>query len=195
MCATPVFAEDKPSKTGSETEKTVNAEVNYKVDSRYAWSIPAKIDFGANAGEGKTLTVNADKGAEVQNTLPSADNNYTGSAPMVCVTENIIAPEHALKISIDTLYSTYDAGSGFYVGNQGRKTIEKLYFKVAKPAVGKSPEEELTASKRDVLSVFSGTKTGKQALVFTLKTTTGQAEMAGEYTGTIVFKSAVEPTT
>lgn len=206
VCATPVFAAEggttepaKPSTTVSEkdTEKTANTEVNYQVDSKYTWSIPTEINFGANAGTGKTLTVKADKEAEEQNVLPNEGNSYTGSAPMVYVTENIIAPENALKISIDTGYSTFEQGSekgsekGFYVGVYGTKTIEKLYFKINKLADNGSSGDELDANKSEVLRVDSGTKTGKQALVFTLKTTTDTAEKAGKYTGTIVFKSEV----
>lgn len=191
VCATPVFAAD-PSNTGSETETTANTDVTYKVDSKYTWSIPAKIDFGANAGVNKTRTVDANKGANDASTKATDDTN--GTAPMVYVTENIIEPEKALKISIDTTSSTFENGDGFYVGVQGTKTIEKLYFKIAKPAKGGVAEEELDASKSEVLSVLSGTKTGEQALVFTLKTTTGEVEKAGEYTGSIAFKSEVSKT-
>lgn len=190
VCATPVFATD-PSITGSETETTANTDVTYKVDSKYTWSIPAKIDFGANAGVNKTRTVDANKGANDASTKATDDTN--GTAPKVCVTENIIAPEKALKISIDTASSTFENGDGFYVGVQGKKTIEKLYFKIAKPAEGSSPEKELTSGDSEVLSVPSGTKTDEQALVLTLKTTTKDAaEKAGEYTGSIAFKSEVK---
>lgn len=190
VCATPVFAAD-PSNTGSETETTANTDVTYKVDSKYTWSIPAKIDFGANAGVNKTRTVDANKGANDASTKATDDTN--GTAPKVCVTENIIAPEKALKISIDTASSTFENGDGFYVGVQGKKTIEKLYFKIAKPAEGSSPEKELTSGDSEVLSVPSGTKTDEQALVLTLKTTTKDAaEKAGEYTGSIAFKSEVK---
>lgn len=195
VCAMPVFAEG-PSTTVSEKDakKEAYTNVNYQVDSKYTWSIPAKIDFGANAGIKKTLTVKADKGANDPNVLPSENNGYTGSAPMVCVTENIIAPENALKISIDTATSSFIDKKGFFVGIMGDATLEdmeKLYFKITKPAEGSSNEEELTKGNSEVLRVLSGTKEGKQELVFTLETTTGAAEKAGEYTGTIAFTSAV----
>ena len=206
VCATPVFADDtgttepaKPSTTVSEknTEKTANTDVTYKVDSKYTWSIPAKIDFGANAGTGQTLIVNADKGAEESNVLPSEKNKFKGSAPMVYVTENIIAPGDALKISIDTTKSSYidttksSYQEGFFVGVHGSAAMELLYFKITKPAEGSGSEKELTAGDSEVLRVPSGTKTGKQVLVFTLKTTTDTAEKAGKYTGTIAFTSEV----
>lgn len=200
VCAMPVFAgagtpPANPSNTGSETKKEANTDVTYTVDSKYTWSIPAEIDFGANAGIKKNLTVYANKGAEEQNVLPDEDNGYTGSAPKVCVTENIIAPEHALKISIDTASSTFETGKGFFVGIQGRTTIEKLYFSMTKLIQGNNLGEPVNAERSEVLRVLSGTKTGEQALVFGLQTTGGEVEKAGTYTGSIAFKSEVIPTT
>lgn len=189
VCATPVFADD-PSNTGSETETTVNTDVTYKVDSKYIWTIPATIDFGANAGVNGTRIVKANTAANVAST--KATDTTDGTAPKVCVTENIIEIEKALKISIDTGNSSFDNGHGFWVGVQGKKLTEKLYFKIAKPAEGSNPEKELTSGDSEVLSVPSGKKTGEQALVLTLKTTDGEVEKAGEYTGTIAFKSEVK---
>ena len=189
VCATPVFATG-PSNTGSETQKEANTDVTYKVDSKYTWTIPAKIDFGANAGVNGTRIVDANKGANHAST--AATDTTNGTAPKVCVTENIIEIEKALKISIDTASSSFETGNGFYVGVVEKKLTEKLYFKIAKPAEGGSQEKELTSGDSEVLSVPSGTKTGEQALVLTLKTTTGAVEKAGEYTGTIAFKSEVK---
>ena len=190
VCATPVFATD-PSIMGSETKTTADTNVTYTVDSKYTWSIPAKIDFGANAGIKKTRTVKANTAENTAST--KATDTTDGTAPMVCVTENIIGPEKALKISIDTASSTFETGNGFYVGVVGKKLVEKLYFKIAKPAEGSNPEKELTSGDSEVLSVPSGTKMGEQALVLTLKTTTTDAaEKAGEYTGSIAFKSEVK---
>lgn len=192
VCATPVFATD-PSIAGSETKTTANTNVTYTVDSKYTWTIPAKIDFGSNAGVKATRTVKANTAENVAGT--KATDTTDGTAPMVCVTENIIAPEKALKISIDTASSTFEQGSekGFFVGVVGKKDTEKLYFKINKLAGDGSSGDALDASKSEVLSVSSGTKTGEQALVFTLKTTTTDAaEKAGEYTGSIAFKSEVK---
>lgn len=194
VCATPVFAADpaKPSTTVSENDakKEANTNVIYMVDSKYTWSIPAKIDFGSNAGVGKTRTVKANTAADVAS--KEATNTTDGTAPKVYVTENIIAPGSALKISIDTANSSYLNGS-FLVGVNEAKATEYLYFKIHKLANDGSSGDELNASKSEVLSVSSGTKTGEQALVFALKTTTTDtAEKAGKYTGTIVFKSEVK---
>lgn len=189
VCATPVFAAD-PSNTGNETNKEANTDVTYKVDSKYIWTIPAKIDFGANAGINKERTVDANTAANLAS--KAATDTTNGTAPKVCVTENIIEIEKALKISIDTGASSFDSGKGFWVGVQGRKLTEKLYFEIAKPAEGSNPKKVLTSGDSEVLSVPSGTKTGEQALVLTLKTTDGEVEKAGEYTGTIAFKSEVK---
>lgn len=190
VCAMPVFAAN-PSTTVSEkdTKKEANTNVTYTVDTKYTWTIPAKIDFGSNAGIKKTRTVKANAAENVAGT--KATDTTDGTAPKVYVTENIIAPEKALKISIDTASSTFEAGNGFWVGVNGDTAIEKLYFKIHKLADNGSSGDELDASKSEVLSVSSGTKTGEQALVLTLNTTTGEVEKAGEYTGTIVFKSEV----
>ena len=195
VCATPVFADGgtataTPSETGNETNKRVTTDVTYKVDSKYTWTIPATIDFGANAGVNGTRIVKANTAANVAST--KATDTTAGTAPKVCVTENVIEIEKALKISIDTAFSTFETGNGFWVGVQGKKLTEKLYFKIAKPAEGSNPEKELTSGDSEVLSVPSGKKTGEQALVLTLKTTNGEVEKAGKYTGTIAFKSEVK---
>lgn len=200
VCAMPVFAAEggttEPAKTSTtvsekDTKKEANTDVTYKVDTKYTWTIPAKIDFGSNAGVGKTRTVKADKGANEAS--KEATNTTDGTAPKVYVTENIIAPGSALKISIDTASSTFDNGNGFWVGVHGDTAIEKLYFKIHKLADDGNSGDELDASKSEVLSVSSGTKTGEQALVLTLKTTTKDAaEKAGAYTGSIAFKSEVK---
>lgn len=200
VCATPVFADGgttgtppaNPSEIGSETKKEATTDVTYKVDTKYTWSIPAKIDFGANAGVEGTRIVDANKEANDASTAATNDNH--GTAPMVCVTENIIAHESALKISIDTSASSFQNGS-FVVGIQGAKSWVLLNFKINKLNSDGNYGDELNASKSEVLSVPSGTKTGKQALVLTLNTTNGEVEKAGEYTGTIAFKSEVESTT
>lgn len=200
VCATPVFAAEgggttepaKPSTIVSEkdAQKEAYTNVNYQVDSKYTWSIPAKIDFGANAGINKERTVDANTAANLAS--KAATDTTNGTAPKVCVTENIIEIEKALKISIDTGDSSFDSDKGFWVGVRGGKLTEKLYFEIAKPAEGSNPKKVLTSGDSEVLSVPSGKKTGEQALVLTLKTTDGEVEKAGEYTGTIAFKSEVK---
>lgn len=195
MCATPVFAASNTSsnKGGTAPDAT---EVTYKVESSYTWSIPAKIDFGENAGVGNTRTVlaNQDKNAESQ----AATKDSDGTAPKVCVTENVIPSGKWLKISIDTAASgvTYDSTITdvanvykFYV-----KSAEnaKRYFSINKPISGSTVNPYLDSTNSLVLKVSSGTNKGDQELYFTLKAEDVlTAEEAGTYNGKVAFKSEV----
>lgn len=189
MCATPVFAASNTSsnKGGTAPDAT---EVIYKVVSSYTWSIPAKIDFGENAGVNNTRTVlaNQDKNAESQ----AATKDSDGTAPKVCVTENIIDVGKKLKISIDTAAAgvTYNAtNDNFYVESNGKK----LYFTIELPYSGSISNKKLDATNSEVLKVASGTNTGDVNLTFKLEADkgTGVAEMAGTYNGKVAFKSEV----
>lgn len=192
MCATPVFAASNTSsnKGGIAPDATV---VTYKVVSSYTWSIPAKIDFGENAGVNNTRTVlaNQDKNAESQ----AATKDSDGTAPKVCVTENIIDVGKTLKISVDTAAAdvTYEKTSpnegNFYVVSNGKK----LYFTIELPYSGSINNKKLDATNSEVLKVASGTNTGDVNLTFKLEADkgTGVAEMAGTYNGKVAFKSEV----
>lgn len=65
VCATPVFAAENMGSTSVDSTTvlggvtTGNTKVLYKVTESYQWSIPATIDFGENAGVGKTSRVDA----------------------------------------------------------------------------------------------------------------------------------------
>lgn len=202
VCAMPVFATgagttpEMGSHEGSDTTTSANTVVTYKVDCSYTWSIPKKIDFGANAGVGKTRIVEAiaDKNAENK---AATDNGAAGkgNVPKVCVTSNIIDDDKTLHISIDTTNeTTYDeAQSKFYVETTSN-TAQKLYFTITKPAA--TPDgagEKLTKDNTKVLSVPSGTNTAEQELVFELETAKGDnvAEKAGSYEGHVVFYSSI----
>lgn len=204
VCAMPVFATgagttpEMGSHEGSDTTTSANTVVTYKVDCSYTWSIPKKIDFGANAGVGKTRIVEAiaDKNAENK---AATDNGAAGkgNVPKVCVTSNIIDDDKTLRISIDTTNgTTYDeAQSKFYVETTSN-TAQKLYFTIAKPADGAGSSMKLNATNSEVMSVPSGTNQKDQALEFKLTTTTTDtAEKAGTYNGKVVFKSELKPTT
>lgn len=190
MCATPVFAASNTSGNSGSTAPDAT-EVTYKVVSRYTWSIPAKIDFGANAGVGKTRTVNADQDKDAEST--EATNDTNGTAPKVCVTENVIPSGKTLKISIDTAAAgvTYDTTDNkFYV-----KSAEnaKLYFTINKPFSGSIGNKFLDSTNSEVLRVNAGANTEEQVLYFTLKTDDApfDAERAGIYKGKVAFKSEV----
>ena len=74
MCAMPVFADGgtttPPPNMGSQKRDNTkdvggsgvvigSTNVYYNVTESYAWSVPATIDFGVNAGANNTSTVNA----------------------------------------------------------------------------------------------------------------------------------------
>ena len=205
VCATPVFAaEETGSHEGSNKvgETSANTEVTYRVDCSYTWTIPKKIDFGANAGVDQTRIVEAINGDKDAANKPATDNGTAGkgNVPKVRVTSNIINDDKTLHISIDTTTTTdgttYDAGKKeFYVvtGTTDPTMAQKLYFTIAKSNPASTTWDVAT---QPVLTVPAGTPTGKQELRFTLSTANGgTAEKAGTYNGKVVFKSELKPTT
>ena len=220
VCAMPVFAtgagttpvmgsqkRDKSNVAGNSGIVAGSTNVYYKVTESYAWSIPATIDFGENAGANNTSTVNAtlDENVNGEQAKKAADNTWKGTAPKVCVTENVIGVGKTLKIAIDTKNNypdTFDTTANkFYVKAPKMTTtgpsdteFEKLYFTIAKTAAGQTAKE-LNTTDNEVISVPSGTNKGEQTLEFKLETTKETAEKAGDYVGYVYFFSKVEPTT
>ncbi len=195
VCAMPVFADgpEVGSEEGSNTQTTAHTDMTYRVDCSYTWSIPKKIDFGANAGISETRTVEATADRNAVN-APATGNgkDNKGTVPKVCVTSNIIDVGKTLKISVDIDQSTYETSTdpyfpgNFYIECKGEKlpvTVEKLQQDGSKIA--------LNSKSTEVLSVPSGTNTGDQKLVFAMDTVNGMnpAEQAGTYNGTLAFKS------
>lgn len=205
VCATPVFATEN---MGSMPAKflagigTGDTKVIYKVTESYAWSIPATIDFGENAGANNTSTVNAT--LKENGPGKKADNNGTGkwegAAPKVVVSKNVIGIGKRLQITFNTTYLDKDNGKFYVLASETTKTgdaqaeTQKLYFKIQKNDKDKT---ELTQKNNEVLSVDSGTDTAAQELVFTLTTADGDnaAEKAGDYEGHVVFNSQIVPRT
>lgn len=209
-CATPVFAADP--NMGSNPVNSNNAiagittgdtQIRYKVTESYMWSVPATIDFGVNAGENNTSTVNATLDKDKPGT--KADNDGTGkwkgTAPRIVVSKNVIGVGKKLQITVDTeghTATSYENGK-FYVEapkmtKAGASTteFEKLYFTITKPAVGEGgTATTLDKTDNKVISVPSGTNTGEQALEFKLETTKETAEKAGEYVGYVYFYSEI----
>lgn len=201
VCATPVFAADP--NMGSNPVNSNNAiagittgdtQIRYKVTESYMWSVPATIDFGVNAGENNTSTVNATLDKDKPGT--KADNDGTGkwkgTAPKVTVTKNVIGDGKKLQIVFDPTYLDQTNGE-FYVATSGGAV--KLYYTVTKPAPG-GTGEKLTKTNTVVLSVPSGTNTAEQELVFKLETAANNAarnaaEKAGSYEGHVVFSSKI----
>lgn len=195
VCATPVFADDasatysttNPDATLTEMGTETHTEVIYKVCSGYSWSIPTSIDFGSNAGVGKTVKVNAD---DDHNGAADNQNHSEGTAQKVKVTSNTIPVGTSLKISIAaaTPYDDTGAKTGFYVvqENQNNLTSEKLYYTIAKTKDGPALEHT-----DNIMKVESGKATDEQALYFALKTSEDEAEKAGKYTATLKFEAKV----
>ena len=193
MCATPVFAASNTSSNKGNIAPDATV-VTYKVVSSYTWSIPAKIDFGENAGVNNTRKVFADQDKNADSKPATKDSD--GTAPKVCVTENIIDVGKTLKISIDTAAAdvTYETtglkANNFYV-QSGHK---KLYFTISLPLSGSINNKKLDATNSEVLKVASGTNKGDVALTFELEADKGNddiAEQAGTYNGKVAFKSEV----
>lgn len=201
VCATPVFATGY--NMGSETVNgsatapggpligSHDTKVYYKVTESYQWTVPATIDFGEDAGpQSQTRTVEANLGTG-NGTAAGATN---GTAPKVMVTKNVIGPGKNLRIYIDT---NFTENGKFYVetpkmtkDGPSQTEYEKLYYTITKPdATGSVTGKELTGTENEVLKVPSGTDTDEQELVFTLTTTSKNAEQAGTYNGHVFFHS------
>lgn len=205
VCATPVFADDTATtpttpSMGSQKRDNTNApggsgivtgstNVYYKVTESYAWSVPATIDFGENAGANNTSTVNATLNEDGPGEKAKKENGGTalkGTAPKVVVSKNVIGIGKKLQITVSTDHYDNDQ---FYVEPAG--TNERLYFTITKPAATGGTEQELTGTDNEVLRVPSGTNTANQELVFTLTTTSETAEKAGDYEGYVAFSSKI----
>ena len=207
VCATPVFADGgtaTPPNMGSQDVDTTtvpgvgigNTKVLYKVTESYQWSIPATIDFGEDAGVGKTSRVDANMEKNDTGVAASSDNNWSGFAPKIVVSKNVIGVGKKLQITVSTDYldTSTDSNGKFYVQKSG--TNEKLYFTITRPAKGVIPDTTLGKRDNKVLSVPSGTNTGHQELVFKLETAPDNAEhtvaeKAGTYEGYVVFNSKI----
>ena len=168
-----------------------DTKVYYKVTESYQWTVPATIDFGEDAGpQSQTRTVEANLGTG-NGTAAGATN---GTAPKVMVTKNVIGPGKNLRIYIDT---NFTENGKFYVetpkmtkDGPSQTEYEKLYYTITKPdATGSVTGKELTGTENEVLKVPSGTDTDEQELVFTLTTTSKNAEQAGTYNGHVFFHS------
>lgn len=209
VCATPVFAAD-PATTpttpnmGSQLRKNTDAPGNsgivtgstnvyYNVTESYAWSVPATIDFGEDAGVKNTSTVNAtlnEDGPGEKAKQDTTDNKWKGTAPKVVVSKNVIGVGKTLKIYVatdDKGYTTsFDTAKNQFYVTSG---TEDLYFSITKTAAGQTAKE-LNTKDNVVMSVPSGTNKGEQTLEFKLETTTKDtAEKAGKYEGHVVFYS------
>lgn len=145
--ATSVFA----AETGNKS-----ANLNYQVSSSYDWIIHSAIDFGADAGVGKTV-------------------DRTGN--QVKVLKNVIPEGKYLNISV----KGSGANDAFTVDNGGS---EVLNYDV-------SDDAGAVSVNGNVLSVPAGTNTATQNMGFKLNTTKKSAEVAGQYTGRVIYNASV----
>lgn len=215
VCATPVFADDTGTTTtpplnmgshevsgqlvGNSLSASWNTKVLYKVTEHYTWSVPTTIDFGVNAGVDNTSTVDANLDGDKDGKKAEKDSTGTtwkGTAPKVCVKENVIGVGKNLQITVDTKgasIATFKNNKFYVVASGTSGTSEELYFTITKPAKGSANETVLGTANNEVIRVPSGTNTADQELVFKLETaanTAGNAaEKAGDYEGHVVFFS------
>ena len=207
VCAMPVFAYDMGSQKRDNTNTLGNSgivagstNVYYKVTESYAWSIPATIDFGEDAGVSNTSTVEANKDGDGTKAVQNG-TEWKGTAPKVVVSKNVIGVGKTLKIAVDTeknYADTFDTTKNkFYVqapkmttAGPSQTEFEKLYFTITKTAAG-STGTPLNTADNEVMSVPSGTNKKEQTLEFKLETTTETAEKAGDYVGCVYFFSKI----
>lgn len=201
VCAMPVFAADTAhagENVSGTTPTNTTTTVKYEVTEGYKWAIPATIDFGKDAGLNATRTVDANqaKGGNYQ----KADTNVHGESGNVYVSDCRLKPGTKLTISISSTTTMYNATDGFYVKttNNGAiaNNIAKVPYAIYKgtvtdPATA-TPENKLDNSSV-ILKLNAGTDYGKQDLTFILST--GDAEIAGEYEGTVAFAAKVDNAT
>lgn len=173
VCATPVFAEDKVvnSTTHTDLKDSATVEVKYEVATTYTWTIHTDIDFGKTAG---------------------VDKDVERETNTVEVKANTIPEKMKLKITIEgsgEADASHENHKKFTIKN-GATGTEVLGYKVTKDTTEINPGDT-------VLEVKSGTSTGSATLKYTLHTTTKNAEVAGEYKGTVTYTSEVvnDPTT
>lgn len=158
------FAIEGPADEGAPTTGTT--QVKYAVTEGYEWSIPTMIDFDKDKGVGSTSVVEA-----------SAE---WGDEQKVKVTKNVIADGSQLSITAK--------GSGADGAFSVKNGSTVLNYKVEKP--GATATE--IAVGGEVLGIPAGTNAGEQALRFTLATSTGTAEVAGNYVGTVTFTADIK---
>ena len=130
--------------------------LNYQVSPSYDWIIHSSIDFGADAGVGKTV-------------------DRTGN--QVKVLKNVIPEGKYLNISV----KGSGANDAFTIDNGGS---EVLNYDV-------SDDNGAVGVNGNVLSVPAGTNTATQNMGFKLNTTKKSAEVAGQYTGRVIYNASV----
>ena len=144
--------------------------------------------FAADANTGKETTVNYEVKESYTWSVPTeitftsnkttiTTSGTTGATQDVLVTQNIIPNDKKLVISVTNNDYKIQTAEGAI-----------LNYKVSVKGPG-DQYNELTSTKKDVLSVDAGTNTGSATLKFEL--TKDHFEKAGTYTGTVSYTSAL----
>ena len=175
--ATPVFAADENKVTDLTQNATKSTTVTYNVTGGYTWTVPAKVDFGKDMGINNSSVVGKAQTAE--------GNQVADGTTKVTVDDNIIPDGQKLQINVKAAANYYVDGS--YVIKNGGTSLNYT--------IKKNGESAALGDDAEVLTVVAGTKAGEQKLDFTLTTkqdsTEKASEVAGAYTGNLVFTASI----
>lgn len=199
-------AENVDTATNQNLTTSGTTQVKYEVHSSYTWSIPSVIDFGSDAGVGKTVVVNA-VGKDDTDTVAAQGEDTPGKAMKVKVTKNVIEYGKSLFINIETSDpKVYDKvnkdeadlniGKGFFIANGDDEDAQRLYFSIFKTYSStdeKNPSARVGSWDERVLEAYAGVNTASQKLIFELHTENGKdAEFAGTYMNTLTFTAEIK---
>lgn len=201
VCAMPVFATGTTHVAENSKDSATNTttEVKYKVTEGYTWAIPATIDFGSNAGVKKTRTVDANQVKDT-GSYKVADTGVRGESGNVYVSDCKLKPGEKLTISISNTTTDYESGEGkgFFVKTTNTTTTKsaQVYYDIYLGTIttpGTSDVKRDTSTNSEILTLDAGKDKDTKNLTFIL--TTGDAEIAGDYTGKVAFEAKVDNVT
>ena len=196
-------AENVDTATNQNLTTSGTTQVKYEVHTSYEWSIPSVIDFGSDAGVGKTVTVNAIEKDDT-NTTPAQGADVHGKAMRVTVSKNVIEYGKSLFIKIETsdqkVYDTDrdkvdpNVSKGFFIANGDGDDAQRLYFSIFKTFDNdvKNPSAKVASWNKTILEAYAGRNTESQGLIFELNTENERtAELAGTYMNTLTFTAEI----
>lgn len=188
---------DTNNTTNPNLTTSGTTQVKYEVHTSYEWSIPSVIDFGSDAGVGKTVTVNAIEKDDT-NTTPAQGADVHGKAMQVKVTKNVLEYGKSLFIKIETSDQVYDRapdkvdvniGKGFFIANDDG---ERLYYSISTTNAFNEKNGKVGSWSKPILEAYAGRNTESQGLIFELNTENERtAELAGTYTNTLTFTAEI----
>ena len=193
-------AENVDTATNQNLTTSGTTQVKYEVHTSYEWSIPSVIDFGSDAGVGKTVTVNAIEKDDT-NTTPAQGADVHGKAMRVTVSKNVIEYGKSLFIKIETsdqkVYDTDrdkvdpNVSKGFFIANGDGDDAQWLYFSIFK-TFDNDVKTKVASWNKTILEAYAGRNTESQGLIFELNTENERtAELAGTYMNTLTFTAEI----